>query len=144
MIKPSRALKSWLLIAAGVTLLAGAYFVGMFEAFRDVDSARAALASWGTSAYVLYLLSFSLLEPFGVPALLFIIPASIVWSPWIALALSLPGGVLAAILGFSFARYLARDWVATRLPPRLRRFDDRLDENAVVAVVLVRLVFFLF
>jgi len=127
-----------------VTLVAGAYFGGVFEDFRDVETARATLASWGTWAYVLYFVSFSLLEPLGVPALMFIIPASIVWGPWIALGLSLPGGVCAGILGFTFARFLARDWVASRLPARLRRFDDRLGENAFATVALVRMVFFLF
>lgn len=135
--------RAWV-VAGVVTLLAGAYAGGVFEEFRDVETARATLASWGTWAYVLYFVAFSLLEPLGVPALLFIIPASVIWGPWIALGLSLPGGVCAGILGFAFARYLARDWVASRLPARLRRFDDRLEKNAFAAVVLVRVAFFLF
>ncbi len=139
----ARSGRAWA-IAGIVTLLAGAYFGGVVDEFSDVETARATLASWGAWAYVLYFLSFSLLEPLGVPALMFIIPASIVWGPWLALGLSLPAGVCAGILGFTFARYLARDWVASRLPARLRRFDDRLDENAFAAVALVRLVFFLF
>jgi uncharacterized membrane protein YdjX (TVP38/TMEM64 family) len=137
-------LVSRVFVAGAAALVAGAYFTGGFDAFRDVETARAALAAWGTRAYVLYFVSFSLLEPLGVPALLFILPAGIVWGPWTAFALSLPAGVCAGIVGFVFARHLARDWVAARLPERLRRYDERLAENGLATVVLVRLVFFLF
>jgi hypothetical protein len=120
-------LVSRVFVAGAAALVAGAYFTGGFDAFRDVETARAALAAWGTRAYVLYFVSFSLLEPLGVPALLFILPAGIVWGPWTAFALSLPAGVCAGIVGFVFATPRARlgRGAPTRTPAPLRRAAGR-------------------
>ena len=75
--------------------------------------------------------------------MLFVVPASWVWPLPQAFVISWLGAVGAGCVGFFFARTIGRDWVATRLPERFRRFDERLETRGLVTVIVVRLVFFL-
>ena len=131
------------LLALILGLLGAAWYGGAFRTFSDVDQVRALIDSWGPWAYVFFLGTFISIQPLGIPALLWVVPAAILWPFWIAFPLSLAGGLGAASTGFFFARYLARDWVAARLPVRLKRFDDRLATHGLRAVILIRLVFLL-
>jgi hypothetical protein len=36
----------------------------------------------------------------------------------------------ASIVGFSFARFMARDWVSTGIPARFRKYDEALARRA--------------
>lgn len=121
-------------VVAGVVLVRA----GALDLISDRERATAFLQSLGVWGPVLYVVGFALLEPFGVPAAAFIFPAAVVWPHLQAFGLSLLGGTLAALIGFGFARYLARDWVEARLPASLRRFDERLAERGFRTVVLIR------
>lgn len=132
-----------LLLAAIVGIFAAAWQTGAFELFRDLDRLRALIASWGPWAYVLFIATFTVLQPLGIPAVFWILAAGLAWSFPVAFALSMTGAVCGASLGFFFARYLARDWVAARLPERIRRYDNKIAANGLRAVILIRLVFLL-
>ncbi len=68
----------------------------------------------------------SLRQPFGFPGTLFVMAAPLIW-PWpIALALSMTGTMAASVVGFSFARFVARDWLERRLPARFHKYDEAL------------------
>lgn len=133
-----------IVLALGVVGLAAALWAsGALDAFRDAEHVKALLLSWGGWGYALYVVTFTLLEPMGLPGIVFVVPASLVWPKPIAFALSLVAAIGAGIVGFTFARFIARDWVARHLPERFRRFDDLLAARSLEAVVLVRLVFFM-
>lgn len=121
-----------------------AYATGLFELLGDPARMSDALAGLGSWGYLAFVLGFALSEPFGAPGILFILPAALVWPKWLAFVLSLVGSVGAGIVGFGFARYVARDWVERRLPARLRRYDERLAEHGLRTVIVVRLTLFLF
>jgi uncharacterized membrane protein YdjX (TVP38/TMEM64 family) len=116
---------------------------GLFDALSDVSRVRALLLGSGGWGGLLYVLGFGLLQPLGVPGIVFLIPASMVWPRPMAFALSLIASLLASSVGFGFARFLARDWVSRHLPLRFRRFDDLLARHGLRAVIAIRLVFFL-
>lgn len=137
------AWKRVLLLAVIVGIFAAAWRTGAFELFRDMDRLRALISSWGPWAYVLFVATFTVLQPLGIPAVFWILAAGLLWSFPVAFALSMTGAVCGASLGFFFARYLARDWVAARLPERIRRYDDKIAANGLRAVILIRLVFLL-
>jgi uncharacterized membrane protein YdjX (TVP38/TMEM64 family) len=99
------------------------------------------LLGLGALGYVVYVAAFAFLQPFGVPGVVFVVAASLVWPREIAAALSLAGGTAGSVVGFSFARYVARDWVEKKIPPRLRKYDERLAKNAFVTVFFIRIVF---
>lgn len=130
---------------AALALLAGllgaAWYSGAFESFRNPDQVQALLATWGTWAYVLYLLTFVLLMPFGIPAFFWVLPAGFLWPFSVAYPLSLLAVAGGSSVGFLFARYIARDWVAARMSGRVRRFDERFSAHGLRAVILFRLVF---
>jgi uncharacterized membrane protein YdjX (TVP38/TMEM64 family) len=129
-------------VAVGGILAAG-YGLGLFDLLQDTERATGLLRDLGGWGYALYVLAFALLEPFFIPGILFILPAALTWPAWLALTLSLIGSVGAGVVGFGFARFLARDWVSQRIPQRLHRWDARLEERGLQTVILVRLVLFL-
>jgi uncharacterized membrane protein YdjX (TVP38/TMEM64 family) len=131
-----------LFLIAGVLGLA--WYAGAFKALGDLEKTRALLASFGPWAYVAFVASFTVLQPFGVPAIFWVLSAALLWPFELAFPLSLAGALGGASVGFVFARYVARDWVAPRVPDRLRRFDKRFAARGLAGVILVRLVFHLF
>ena len=132
-----------LMLGALVAVLVTAYLTGVLALVGDQERLATTLRDWGVWGYVLFLAVFMLLEPTVFPSIVFIVPATLVWSRPTAFALSLAGGLGASLIGFGFARYLARDWVAARMPARFRRYDDRLERNGLTTVILIRLVFFM-
>ncbi len=127
-----------LLVAAIVFV---AWRVGAFEAFGSADKVHALLDSWGAWAYVLYVVSFVMLMPCGIPAFVWVLPAGLLWPFWVAYPLSLLAVAGGSSVGFLFARYVARDWVGARLPRRVRRFDELFSARGLRSVILFRLVF---
>ncbi|MBT9560305.1 MAG: VTT domain-containing protein [Myxococcales bacterium] len=84
------------------------------------------------------MLSFALLQPFIVPGTVFLLGAPLIW-PWhIAFALTMTGTMAASVIGFLFARIVARDLLAPRIPAKLRRFDDALERRGFKTVLFIR------
>lgn len=136
----------WLRIGlalVGLALGVGVFSTGAIDLLSEPERAADFLRGLGIWGYLLYLVSFALLEPFGVPGVLFVIPAALVWPKWLAALLSVAGATGAGIVGGGFARFVARDWVEARMPQRFLAFDQRLAENGLRTVILVRLFFFL-
>lgn len=131
-----------LLLSLVAISLAAAYFNGLFDLVSSEESLRRALLEAGTSGAVLFLVLFAVFEGLGVPGMLFIFTASVVWPFPTALLLIHVGSVSAAVVGFVFSRYLARDWVESRLPPKLRAADDRFSRHALRSVLMLRLAFY--
>ena len=74
---------------------------------------------------------------------MFIFAAPLIW-PWpTAFALSMTGTMAASIVGFSFARFVARDWLATKIPARFRKYDEALANRAFATVFFLRFVFWM-
>jgi len=98
------------------------------------------LGGWG---YLAFVATYALLQPFGVPGTVFIFAAPLIW-PWpVAFALSMAGTMAASVIGFSFVRFIARDWVASRIPARFRKYDDALERRGFTTVVALRFVFWM-
>jgi uncharacterized membrane protein YdjX (TVP38/TMEM64 family) len=92
---------------------------------------------------VAFIVAYAVLQPFGVPGTVFIVAAPLIW-PWpVAFALSMTGTMAASVVGFSFARFVARDWVEGRIPARFRRYDEALARRGFATVFVLRLVFWM-
>jgi uncharacterized membrane protein YdjX (TVP38/TMEM64 family) len=131
-------------VVAGVlVLLASAWRFGVFSQVDDPRGLAESLVAMGAWGYLAFLVAYAVLQPFGVPGTIFIVAAPLIW-PWhIAFALSMTGTMAASVVGFSFARFVARDWVSKRIPERFRRYDEALERNAFVTVALLRLLFWM-
>ncbi|HVH41453.1 MAG TPA: VTT domain-containing protein [Labilithrix sp.] len=126
------------LAVAGMAL---AYHFGVFAQVSEPQSLARNLVAMGIWGYLAFVLAYTLLQPFGVPGTIFIVAAPLIW-PWqTAFVLSMVGTMSASVVGFSFARFVARDWNSARIPARFRRYDEALERNAFRTVGLLRLVF---
>jgi uncharacterized membrane protein YdjX (TVP38/TMEM64 family) len=67
----------------------------------------------------------------------------VVWPGWQAWLLIWAGALGAGVVGYTLARWIARDWVMSQLPPRYQRLEGWVAANGLLAVVLARLLFFL-
>lgn len=123
--------------------IAGLYFSGLVADLTDERQLLALLTESGFWGPAVFVFLFAVLEGLGAPGFVFIVTASLVWPFWQASLLALAGAVGAAVVGFTFARYLARDLIEAWLPARVRRFDERLSANGFLTVLMIRLVFFI-
>jgi uncharacterized membrane protein YdjX (TVP38/TMEM64 family) len=126
-----------LLVGAGVV----AWSTGLHEQI-EVERLRELLARTGFWGPLLFVLLFGL-EGIGVPGVFFMMTAVALWPPWLAFLLNWLGAIMAGIVGFAYARYVGRDWVAAHLPARMRRFEARVVDRSVQTVIVIRLLFFL-
>ena len=126
-----------------LALLVLAQRLGVFEQFGDPERVRQTLVELGPWGYVAFVVAYAALQPFGVPGTVFIMAAPLIW-PWpVAFALSMAGTMAASVVGFSFSRFVARDWVSTRIPERFRKYEDALARRAFRTVFILRLVFWM-
>ena len=106
-----------------VGLVVTGWQTGLFD---NLDKPRAladALLAMGPRGYLAFVVTYALLQPFGIPGTVFVIAAPLIW-PWpVAFALNMTGTMLASVIGFSFARFVARDWVSARIPACLHTYD---------------------
>jgi uncharacterized membrane protein YdjX (TVP38/TMEM64 family) len=131
------------LVGLVIALLLLAWRTGLLRQFADPASVRVTLLALGPWGYVAFVLAYAALQPFGVPGTVFIMAAPLIW-PWpVAFGLSLAGTMAASVVGFSFARFVARDFIAPRIPERFRRYDDALARRAFATVFTLRLIFWM-
>jgi uncharacterized membrane protein YdjX (TVP38/TMEM64 family) len=130
-------------VLAVVAILVLAQRLGVFRQLAEPARVAQTLVELGPWGYAAFILSYAALQPFGVPGTVFIMAAPLIW-PWpVAFALSMAGTMAASVVGFSFARFIARDWVATRIPARFQKYDDALTERAFTTVFLLRFIFWM-
>jgi uncharacterized membrane protein YdjX (TVP38/TMEM64 family) len=108
-----------------------------------LDTVRNLVQEAGWWGPVLLIALFGL-EGLGVvPAFPFLLTAAAVWPPAEAFVINMIGALWASLVGFFYARSLAREFIASRLPERMRRFERRVAERAIPTVIGIRLMFFL-
>jgi uncharacterized membrane protein YdjX (TVP38/TMEM64 family) len=131
------------LVLAVIAALVLAQRLGIFEQFAEPARVKETLVALGPWGYVAFIAAYAALQPFGVPGTVFIFAAPLIW-PWpIAFLLSMAGTMAASVVGFSFSRFVARDWISARIPARFRKYDDALARRAFTTVFLLRLIFWM-
>jgi uncharacterized membrane protein YdjX (TVP38/TMEM64 family) len=129
------------LAAVVASLIAWVYASGAYEEF-DPATMRTWFRAAGAWGGLLFIAAYSLLQPFGLNGLVFLLSAPLIWSPTEAFLLNWAGTVGTGLFSFAGARFVARDWIQKRLPPRIRRFDERLQTRGFRTVFLLRLIFY--
>ena len=124
-----------LLIGAALAL----YLSGAFEdPERTVELVRAA----GALGAVAYVAAFALLQPLGISGHVFGLAAAVIWGGAGGFALALLGAVGSACVSFAYARYVAFEWVQSRIPARVRKYEAWVVERGLLGVVVYRLLTF--
>lgn len=88
------------------------------------EAVRQEILSWGVLAPIVFV-SVVALRPFVFfPSTLLFIVAGLVFGPWLGTVYAVFGGTIAAVITFSLARALGREFVQARLPARMQRFQE--------------------
>jgi hypothetical protein len=66
------------LVLAGIAI---AYYAGLFALVAQPKTLADSLVAMGAWGYVLFVVAYTLLQPFGVPGTVFIVAAPLIW-PW--------------------------------------------------------------
>ncbi len=131
------------LVVAVVALVAIAWRAGVFRAAEDPQKLAQRLVDLGPWGYVAFIVAYAALQPFGLPGTVFVFAAPLIW-PWpTAFALSMTGTMAATSVGFAFSRFVARDFVAPRVPARFRKYDEALERRAFATVFTLRFIFWM-
>ncbi len=140
----ARARNAKIAAVVGVALvLVAAQRFGIFAQVRDPARLTQTLLELGPLGYLAFIVAYAALQPFGIPGTVFVMAAALIW-PWpVAFALSMSGTMAASVVGFSFARFVARDWIATKIPDRFRKYDEALAKRALATVFVLRLIFWM-
>ncbi len=140
--RSSVASRLWLVLAVALLALL-AYRLGIIQLFADPSRIAATVRDLGVWGYVVFVVSYALLQPFGVPGTVYVMAAPLIW-PWpVAFVLSMTGTMAASVIGFSFARFVARDWLERKIPQSFRKYDAALAARAFLTVAVLRFVFWM-
>lgn len=130
-----------ILTVAVLFALVSLYASGTYAAI-DPEGIQVWIRGAGAWGGALFVAAYACLQPLGVRSVFFLLSAPLIWSPVEALVLNWVGAVVASVLAFGFARFVARDWAQERAPERVRRLDARLATHGFRTVTFLRLVFY--
>lgn len=126
-----------------VTVLVVAQRLGAFAVVGDRAKLKQTLLDLGPWGYLAFIGAYTALQPFGMPGTVFVMAAPLIW-PWpVAFALSMTGTMSASVVGFSFARFVGRDWLIKRIPARFHKYDEALARRGFATVATLRFVFWM-
>ena len=81
------------------------------------------IQSKGALGGMMFVLAFTFLQPLGFGSHVFIVGASMIWTPLQAALFSLAGVTSSSCLAFYYARFIGREWVQSRLPRKLNDYQ---------------------
>lgn len=121
-------------------MLITAHQLGILQQFTEPARIKQTLVELGGWGYLAFILAYALLHPFGVPGTVFVMAAPLIW-PWpVAFALSVVGTMCGTVIGFSFARFVARDWVSAKIPIGIKKYEATLERRGFLTVAVLRFV----
>ncbi len=137
---PRRNRRRWLLLGFAITVAVFLSQSGLTDIFGDEERLKELVDEAGWLGPVLYTIAFTVLVPFGVPGLLLILPAVVIFPAPVAIAVCLVAGYLSSAAGVWFARTVGRETVEAKMPPSLRKWDERIARRGLLAVIGLRVV----
>lgn len=129
-------------IVVGIAVLLGVVVLtGLADTALDRDQLERTTTELGSWGPIIFVILMTLFLAIGVPGIVFVLSASTLWPAPIAAGAVIIGGMTGSSVRFFFARSMGRNWVEARLPPRLRRWDERLSAGGIRTVIVLRLIF---
>jgi uncharacterized membrane protein YdjX (TVP38/TMEM64 family) len=133
----------WLSVAVALGVLLLAQRLGVLRVLSQPEEVRDWLLTLGSLGAAVFVAVYALLQPLGVPGTVFVIAAPLIWDWPEAYLLSMLGTMLASINGFWFARFVARDALAQRIPQRFARYNQALEQHGFWTVAALRFIFWM-
>jgi uncharacterized membrane protein YdjX (TVP38/TMEM64 family) len=131
-----------LLWLAGLVLL----IAGWWQSGLALGDVPALLEGWLrqfglVNAALCYILLYTIRPLVLFPASLLTIASGLLFGPWLGVLFTILGENASANVAFVVARWFGRDWVGRHESGLLRRWDERLMENGLASVLVMRLIF---
>jgi uncharacterized membrane protein YdjX (TVP38/TMEM64 family) len=134
----ARYLRPTLVVVLLAAIVVVVFRSGLVDAVRDEEQLRSDVERAGVLGPLLFLGLMVLLVPLNVPGIAFVLPATTLFGTAGGIALSLLGGYAASVIGVLGARWLGRSAFEARIPPRVRRVEQRLSAHGFWGVVALR------
>jgi uncharacterized membrane protein YdjX (TVP38/TMEM64 family) len=116
---------------------------GVADHVRDEKQLRETVDNAGVFGPLLFVGLMVLLVPLNVPGILFVVPSVAMFGTVGGVVLSTIGANLASAVSVIAARRLGRNAFETRMPPRIRRLEERLARHGFWGIVVIRCLTFL-
>jgi uncharacterized membrane protein YdjX (TVP38/TMEM64 family)/Fe-S oxidoreductase len=135
-----RSWKPLILLVLLAAAVAGVQLSGAGR-YLQQDTLRALIAGYGALAPAIYILIYTLAPVLFLPGLPITIVGGILFGPFWGVVYTIIGSTLGASLAFLAARYLARDWVASKLTgPKWAKLDKEVEQHGWKVVAFTRLI----
>jgi len=89
---------------------------------------------------MIYIVIYTVRPLILFPATLLTVASGLIFGPWLGTLFTVVGENASANLGFTLARWFGRDSVEKHLLGDVSRWDDKLKQNGIVAVLTMRLI----
>lgn len=100
------------------------------------------LADLGLARSAALYVAIYALRPFTIlPSTILSLAAGYLFGPWLGIVFTLVGQTLSGNVAFMIARFLGRDFVRVKESSTMKKWDERIRQNALISVLLMRLLF---
>ncbi|MRR54455.1 MAG: hypothetical protein EG822_08080 [Deltaproteobacteria bacterium] len=138
--KKKRSWKPLVFLVLLAAAVAGIHLSGAAQYLQE-DQLRTLISSYGALAPAIYILIYALAPVLLLPGLPITIVGGILFGPFWGVVYTITGATLGASLAFLVARYLARDWVASKLTgPKWAKLDREVEQHGWKVVAFTRLI----
>jgi uncharacterized membrane protein YdjX (TVP38/TMEM64 family)/Fe-S oxidoreductase len=135
-----RSWKPLIILALLIAAVAGVQLSGAAQ-YLQQEKLQGLIASYGVLAPAIYILIYALAPVLFLPGLPITIVGGIVFGPFWGVVYTITGATIGASLAFLVARYVARDWVSSKLTgPKWGKLDSEVAEHGWKVVAFTRLI----
>jgi uncharacterized membrane protein YdjX (TVP38/TMEM64 family) len=136
-------IKAMLLLMFIVAAVVMVRFTG-FREFLTVEKFGALLAAAGIWAPLAFILVYALGVCLFIPGTLLTALGAAIYGPYWGFVYVWVAAMLGATGAFLIGRYLGREFAASLIGDRLKKYDDAIERNGFATVLYLRLVYFPF
>jgi uncharacterized membrane protein YdjX (TVP38/TMEM64 family) len=146
--KPEKKGSGAVIRAVGLVLfITAAVIVVRFTPLKDyltVEQMKYLMESAGTWAPVAFIIGYAAGVCLFIPGTLLTTAGAAIFGPYYGFVYVWIGAMIGAGLAFFIGRYLGRDFAASLIGDRLKKYDDAIERNGFATVLYLRLVYFPF
>jgi uncharacterized membrane protein YdjX (TVP38/TMEM64 family)/Fe-S oxidoreductase len=109
--------------------------------YLEQETLRAWISNYGSLGPIVYMLVYAIAPVFFLPGLPVTIVGGILFGPLWGVIYAIVGSTAGACVAFLVSRYLAREWIESKLKsPRWRRLDKGVEKHGWKVVAFTRLI----
>ena len=129
-----------LILALIIGAIVAVRFTGATR-YLNQDVLRNFIQSYGLLAPILYMVIYTVAPALFLPGLPITVVGGILFGPLWGVVYTITSSTLGACVAFLISRYVARDWVESKLrSPRWRRLDEGVERHGWKVVAFTRLI----